>query len=481
METASILIYAIMILLALLTVFLLIYSLNLKKEADKLQEDLSLLRDDVTDLKSEKSALQSRLEEKENALSDVSNRLKESKSEIYELNQGLINDQMTISELKTTIDKERESSREKLQLLNEAREKFSQEFQNLGNRIFEDNTRKFTEQNKNNMENMLNPLREQIKDFDKKVSDVYDKESKERITLLKQIEHLRDLNQQISQDAVNLANALKGQARTQGAWGEIILEKVLEMSGLRKDIEYSTQVSFSSSEGRTLRPDVIVYLPEGKQVVIDSKVSLSAYERYSSANDQEKKDSALKDHLLSLNNHIRDLGSKSYEDISEIKSLNYVLLFIPIESAFMLAVQSDAELFSKAFDKNIILVCPSTLLATLRTIQSIWQFEYQSRNAQLIADRAGKLHDRFVDFISHVENIGLRLEQATRAHDDAMKALSTGKGNLVSQVGKLEKLGVRNKKSIPENIRNTETDDDGEDENPDDNDGQTFPFRTHHN
>jgi len=516
METGAIFIFALITLLAILIIFLLIYSFSKKKKtdflstrleetsnelnaitgelaikekefnnigirADKLDNEVSVLRENVTNLKSERSALQSRLEEKEKSLQEIKHQLQDSKNEIYELNQRAINDQRSISELKTTVDKERESSKEKLQLLNEARERLSQEFQNLGSKIFEDNTRKFTEQNKTNIENMLNPLREQIKDFDKKVSDVYDKESKERITLLKQIEYLRDLNQQISQDAVNLTNALKGETKTQGTWGEIILEKVLEMSGLRKGIEYSAQVSFSSAEGKTVRPDVIVYLPEGKKVVIDSKVSLIAYERYSSANDQEQKNSALKEHLVSVNNHIRDLGNKSYEDISEIQSLNYVLLFIPVESAFMLAVQSDIEIFRKAFDKNIIIVCPSTLLATLRTIQSIWQFEYQSQNAQSIADRAGKLHDRFVEFISHIENIGVRLEQATSAHEDAMKALSTGRGNLIGQVEKLEKLGVKNRKSLPENLRNSEPDEEAEDKDPGGDDERNVPFKTHHN
>lgn len=451
---------------------------RLNEKTDILNDELYSAREKITSLTAQNSSLESRLEEKEKVLQDLSSRMENSRKELYELNQQITNDQRVISELKTTLDKERESSREKIELLNEAREKLSQEFQNLGNRIFEDKSKKFTEQNKTNLENMLNPLREQIKDFDRKVSDVYDKESKERVSLLRQIEHLKDLNNQISQDTVNLTNALKGQGSTQGAWGEIILEKVLEMSGLRKGIEYTTQDSFKSAEGKQLRPDVIIHLPEGKQVIVDSKVSLSAFERYNSTQEEEQRSSAIKDHLLSINNHIRELSSKNYEDISEIRSLNYVLMFVPVESAFLAAIENDKELFRKAFDKNIILVCPSTLLATLRTIQSIWQYEYQSKNAQIIAERAGKLYDRFVEFTSHLENIGIRIEQASRAHEDAMKALATGKGNLVNQATKLKKLGVKNKKSIDEKLVNMDEENAEDEEQDDGREENTIPFKS---
>lgn len=448
----------------------------------ELNDEVKTARQNVTSLSADRKSLESRLDEREKVLNSYSTRLDETKKELAELNQKVINDQRIISELKTTVDKERESSKEKLELLNEAKEKLSQEFQNLGTRIFEDTSKKFTEQNKSNIENMLNPLREQIKDFDKKVSDVYDKESKDRVTLLKQIEHLKDLNQQISQDAINLTNALKGETRTQGAWGEVILEKVLEMSGLRKGVEYKTQDSFRSAEGKQLRPDVIINLPEGKQVIVDSKVSLSAYERYVSADDEEQKRSARNEHLISVNNHIKQLGSKSYEDIDSINSLNYVLMFIPIESAFMMAIENDKEIFRNAFDRNIILVCPSTLLATLRTIQSMWQFEYQSQNAQVIAERAGKLYDRFVEFTKHLENVGTRIEQAASAHEDAMKALSSGRSNLVGQAAGLKKLGIKNKKTLSDNIvkmsTGSEDDDTGEEDNNDDN---TFTFRSGQN
>ncbi|MGH7884725.1 MAG: DNA recombination protein RmuC, partial [Thermodesulfobacteriota bacterium] len=335
----------------------------------------------------------------------------------------------------------------------EAKEKLAEQFENLGNRIFESNTKKFSDNNKMSLENLLNPLRDQIKDFDKKISDTYEKESKERVLILNQIENLKNLNNKISQDAINLTNALKGESKTQGTWGEVVLEKVLEMSGLVKGREYEAQENyFRAWDDKRFRPDVIVHLPEGKQVVIDSKVSLKAYEEYSSSLDENEKSIALKNHISSINNHIKNLGSKGYEDLKGINSLNYVLMFIPIESAFMLAIENDKEIFKSAFDKNIILVCPSTLLATLRTVQSIWQFEYQNRNAQDIADRAGKLFDRFVEFVDHLEKVGRSLNQATKSYEDSIKALSTGKGNLIKQVTQLEELGIKNRKKISSDI-----------------------------
>ncbi len=422
--------------------------LQLGKRVEDVEINLSNLRQINTNLTAEKSSLESRLDEKEKTITYSSEQLSETKKELSGLNQKRISDEGLISELKTTIEKDRESSLEKLALLNEAKEKLTLEFQNLGNKIFEDKSKKFVDQNKTNLETLLNPLREQIKDFDKKVSDTYEKDTKDRVSLSAQINQLKNLNERIGQDAINLTKALKGQSQTQGAWGEVILEKVLEMSGLRKGEEYETQSSFRSAEGRQLRPDVIVHLPDDKDVIIDSKVSLNAYEKFSSAEDDIERQGALKEHIQSINNHIKELGVKNYEDINEIRSLNYVLMFIPIESAFMLAIENDKSIFKNAFDKDIILVCPSTLLATLRTIQSIWQYEKQSRNAIDISDRAGKLYDRFTDFIRHLENIGSKLDDASNSYQSAFKALSTGQGNLVGQVEKLKKLGAKAKKSI---------------------------------
>lgn len=430
-----------------------------KKDHEQLKEKIEDLKFKEVELISEKRALETRLEERANVIETFKDQLENNKAELSELNKNAIEDQRKISQLVTALENERSNSQEKITLLNEAKDKLSEQFENLGNKIFENNTKRFSDQNKVSLENLLNPLREQIKDFDRKISDTYEKESKERVSILNQIEHLKNLNNKISQDAINLTNALKGETKTQGAWGEVVLEKILEMSGLVKGREYETQVShFRAWDDKMLRPDVIVNLPEGKQVVIDSKVSLKAYEEYSSLDNKEEKKTALTNHINSINNHIKNLGSKSYEDLKGVNSLNYVLMFIPIESAFMVAIENDKEIFKNAFSKNIILVCPSTLLATLRTVQSIWQYEYQNRNAQDIADRAGKLFDRFVDFVNHLEKVGKSLEQATKSYEDSIKALSTGKGNLIKQVSQLEELGIKNRKQIsPDVLEKSET------------------------
>ena len=448
---------------------------ELEEKVDSLSSELNIGRETLTELTADKRGLETLIEEKNKLLESSGQDFSKLKSELDELQAKFLNKEKEISELTTTLEKERELTNEKLSVLEEAKEKLSLEFQNLGNKIFEDKTKKFTVQNKENIEGILNPLREQIKDFDKKVSDTYEKEAKERVSLLTQIEQLRNLNEKMSQDAVNLANALKSETKTQGTWGELVLEKVLEISGLEKGREFTTQETFRDDEGKMQRPDVIVHLPDGKDVVIDSKVSLTAYEKYSTHEQIEDKREALKSHLQSLTGHIRDLSEKKYEELTQINTLNYVLMFIPIEAAYLVAIEEDKELLKKAFDNNIIIVCPSTLLSTLRTIQSIWQFEHQNRNAQKIADEAGKMYDRFVDFIGHVENIGSRLNQATNSYESAMKTLSEGKGNLVKKAEDLKKLGIKNKKSIPREFISNEPD---ENENGSDQEAPIkFPYK----
>ncbi|NIP30823.1 MAG: DNA recombination protein RmuC, partial [Candidatus Dadabacteria bacterium] len=288
-----------------------------------LEKELNSSISNNTNLLADKKAAESRLEEKEKIIFSCQDQISEAKAEIKKLNSKIITDEGLISELKTTIDKEREMSDEKLRLLNEAKDKLTVEFENLGNKIFEEKSKKFADQSKTNIETLLNPLREQLKDFDKKISDTHEKDTKERISLHVQIEQLKNLNERISEDAINLTNALKGQTKTQGTWGEVVLEKVLEMSGLTNGREYTTQDSFKSWHGKNYRPDVVIQLPEGKQVVIDAKVSLNAYEKYISIDDANEKAKALKNHLISINNHIKGLSIKNYEDLEGINSLNY--------------------------------------------------------------------------------------------------------------------------------------------------------------
>ena len=360
--------------------------------------------------------------------------------------------QTRMSELETRLEDERKNGEEKLSLLQEARDQLKLEFQNVANKIFEDKSQKFTEQNKENIEGVLKPMREQLSDFKKKVEDVYDKESKERVSLLSEIGHLKSLNERISEDAINLTNALKGQSKTRGSWGEMILERVLEESGLQKGREYEVQTMYASDEGQRRHPDVIVHLPEGKDIVIDAKVSLTAYEKYCSADTDEKRAKRLKEHVISIRAHIKGLSDKRYEELEGISTLDFVIMFLPIEGAFWAAIESEQGLFNDAFDKNIMLVSPSTLLATLRIINNIWRYEDQNKNALIIAKKAGDLYDKFVGFVEALDDVGQKLGKAQDSYQTARNRLADGKGNLVRRTEELRQLGVKAQKKLPEEL-----------------------------
>jgi DNA recombination protein RmuC len=360
--------------------------------------------------------------------------------------------QAKLSELETRLEDERRNADEKLALLQEARDQLKLEFQNVANKIFEDKSQKFTEQNRDNIEGVLKPMREQLMDFKKKVEDVYDKESKDRVSLLNEIIHLKTLNERISGDAVNLTNALKGQSKTRGSWGEMILERVLEESGLQKGREYEIQTMYASEEGQRRHPDVIVHLPEGKDIVIDSKVSLIAYEKYCTADKEETRDKRLKEHISSVRTHIKALSGKRYEELEGIRTLDFVLMFLPIEGAFWTAIESEQGLFNEAFDKNIMLVSPSTLLATLRIISNIWRYEDQNKNALIIAKKAGDLHDKFVGFIEALDEVGQKIDKARDSYQTARNRLIEGRGNLVRRSIELRQLGVKAQKELPEGL-----------------------------
>ena len=328
-------------------------------------------------------------------------------------------------------------------------QQFAIQFENLANKILEEKSTRFTELNKTNLDGVLKPLQEKLKDFEKKVEDTYSNESRQRIMLQQEIKTLHDLNQVMSKEANNLTNALKGQTKTQGNWGEVILESILEKSGLEKDREYFLQESHIGEDGRRYQPDVIIKLPENRTVIIDSKVSLVAYETYCSCNEGEeaKKRLALNEHLQSLRLHIKGLASKNYQNLYD--GLDYVLLFIPIEPAFTLAVQNEINLWNEAFEKNIVIVSTSTLLATLRTISVIWRQEKYNRNAQEIAKQSGDLYDKFKNFIDDLIEVGKKMDGAKSSYEDAMKKLSTGRCNLVRSAEKIKSLGATTTKSIP--------------------------------
>lgn len=399
-----------------------------------------------------RATLQAQLDSERQRATQLEQQLAESRQENQtrqDQNSQLRSD---IARLETQLSEERKRAEEQLKLLEQARTQLNSEFQNLANKILEEKSKKFTEQNRENIDRVLTPLREQLGDFRRKVEDVYEKESKDRMSLFHEIKGLKELNRQISEDALNLTNALKGQTKTQGTWGEVVLERVLEESGLHNGREYQTQGSFTSTEGRRLRPDVIVHLPEGKDIIIDSKVSLTAYERYCSSEDEGQRQAALKEHIASLRGHIKGLSVKSYEDLPDVKSLDFVLLFVPIEAAFITAVENDRDIFREAFDKNIIVVSPTTLLATLKTVHNIWRYEYQNRNALEIAEKAGGLYDQFVLFVESMDDIGDKLGKASDAYQTARKRLVDGRGNLVRRTETLKTLGAKTKKAMDEKL-----------------------------
>lgn len=345
---------------------------------------------------------------------------------------------------------------EKLELqkqeIEKIQERFTIEFKNLANEILEEKSKKFTDQNKISLNEILNPLKEKISTFEKKVEDT-NKESIERNAALKQqIVGLKELNQQITREAENLTKALKGDTKAQGNWGEFILERILEKSGLTKGREYSIQESFSTEDGNRLQPDVIVNLPDNKHIIIDSKVSLIAYERYVNAAEKEEKEKYLKNHQLSVRSHIKSLSEKNYQSIYGLSGLDFILLFMPVEPAFSLAIQTDEDIFMHAYTKNIVIVSPSTLIATMRTIANIWRQEYQNRNAMEIAQKSGELYDKFVGFLEDLQDIGKKLQSTQKSYDTAMNKLHTGKGNLIRKAKNIKELGASTTKSIPNNI-----------------------------
>jgi DNA recombination protein RmuC len=395
--------------------------------------------------------LETRLQERSQRLAQQERDAQVQNVRLQELQQQLAQREKTFAELETRLDAERTAHADKLKALEEARDQLKVEFQNLANRIFEEKSAKLSQVNQEGLGNILNPLRQQLGDFRKRVEDVYDREAKDRRSLYEQIHHLKQLNQQMSQDAVNLTNALKGESKTQGNWGEVVLERVLEESGLRRGHEFEVQVSLSE-EGRRYQPDVIIRLPEEKDVIVDAKVSLSAYEKYCSSDDPAHRERHLRDHLQSLRNHIKGLSEKAYQSLEGVRSLDFVLMFVPVEGAFLLALENEPALFRDAFDRNIMLVSPATLLVTLRTIHNIWRYEYQSQNAREIAKRGGELHDKFVGFVESMDEIGRHLGRTQQAYDTAHKRLSSGRGNLVNQAVMLHKLGAAGKKSMPNHL-----------------------------
>ncbi len=349
---------------------------------------------------------------------------------------------------------------EQKQEVEKLQEKFTKEFENLANKILEEKSLKFTERNEKNIKNILSPLNEKIQLFEKKVEESQKENISIHSALKEQLVNLQSQNLKITQEAENLTKALKGDSKMQGNWGELVLERVLEKSGLEKDREYSVQQSFTLDDGSRVLPDVIINLPDGKKMIVDSKVSLTDYERFVNAEDDDAQAKHLKDHINSLRRHVDQLSAKKYEDLYEMESPDFVLLFIPIEPAFAIAINNDNSLYTKAFEQNIVIVTPSTLLATLRTIDSMWGNEKQQRNAIEIARQAGALYDKFEGFVSDLTKVGKKMDDAKIEYKGAMNKLVEGRGNIITSIEKLKKMGAKAKKSIAEPLLKRAQEDD---------------------
>lgn len=436
----NILLIIIAIIFAVIGTFLGIYIQKLKSGSQKSasQERENQLNNIIQELKKTVDTEKNNTEEQRKAKEHFSNLLGRKETEM----EGLI--------LK---NREQKEEVEKLQ------EKFTKEFEILATKILDEKSEKFTNQNKENIKNILNPLQEKIQLFEKKVEDTNKEQIQRHSSLQEQLKGLKELNQQITKEASNLTKALKGDSKMQGNWGELVLERVLEKSGLEKDSEYTVQNSFTTEDGKRLLPDVVVHLPDNKKIIIDSKVSLIAYERFVNEDNDDLKPTLLKEHVNSIKKHVDQLSAKNYHELYQIESPDFVLLFIPIEPAFATALQEEPQLYNTAFEKNIVIVTPSTLLATLRTVDSMWQNDKQHKNALDIAIQAGRLYDQFKSLLDDLEKVGKQLQTVQNSYASSMTKL-TGKGNLLGRVEKLKRLGAKASKQIDQKWLNRATEDD---------------------
>ncbi len=409
---------------------------------DEKRREVSGLREEISRLT---ATLKAELERNADLLTD----LRTHQANLKQERELRAMSETQLADLRARQEIEAGEAKERLRLLLEAKETLSNQFKTLASDIFEEKSKRFTEQNQLNISQILAPLKARIYEFQEKVEACYVQEGKDRTSLAEQVRQLMELNQTLSREAKNLTKALKGSAKTQGNWGEFVLERILDASGLRKGEEYIVQASFATDTGGRVQPDVVINLPENRHMVIDSKVSLNAYEDFVTAEADNDRQDALKRHLISMRGHINNLSSKNYQNIYSLNALDFVLMFIPIEPAFMLAVTNDRELFMDAWQKNVLLVSPSTLLFVVRTVAHLWRQEAQNRNAQEIAKRGAELYDRLVGFVTDLEKVGERLRQAQSSYDEACGKLYERKGNVIRQAEMLKELGVKPVKTLP--------------------------------
>ena len=400
---------------------------------------------------SERSTLEERQLQLNNAINDLKQNIEKTESEREEIRREKDFLNTELSRRNTEFENLQQQNLKRDEKLDKQQEQLRKDFELMASKILEEKSEKFTNQNKENIKNILNPLEEKIKTFEKKVEDSQKESISMHSALKEQLLGLKDLNQQMAKEATNLTKALKGDSKTQGNWGELVLERVLEKSGLEKDREYFVQQNFQREDGSRVMPDVVLHLPDSKKMIIDSKVSLTDYERMVNAEDEERT-IYLKSHVNSIKKHVDQLSAKNYQDLYDIESPDFVLMFIPIEPAFAVAINEDNTLYNKAFEQNIVIVTPSTLLATLRTIDSMWNNEKQQQNAIEIARQAGALYDKFEGLVTDLTGVGKKIDAAKNDYSSAMNKLVEGKGNLISRVENIKKMGAKAKKSLPENI-----------------------------
>jgi len=389
---------------------------------------------------------------KEERLNMISENLQALKTENDYKDSQIMSLQKLITSKESDLKHITERLNEQKKEVDELQQKFIKEFENLANKILEEKTGKFTEQNKTNLDAILKPLQEKIKDFEKRVEETHKKDIEDRASIQERIRNLIESSNKISEEANNLTKALKGESKTQGNWGELILENILQKSGLAKDREYFVQPSFKTEDGNRFQPDVVVKFPDNRNIIIDSKVSLVAYERFVTADNQEKQERALNEHLISIKNHIKQLSEKKYQDLVDINSLDFVMLFMPIEPSFLIAIQKDPELWNYAYERGIILISPTNLIAVLKMASNFWEQDKQNKNVMEIARQSGALYDKFVGFVSDLKDIGNKLEATKKAYDGAMNKISTGNGNLIISTQKIKELGAKTKKDLPKEL-----------------------------
>ncbi|MCK5822865.1 MAG: DNA recombination protein RmuC [Bacteroidales bacterium] len=421
----------------------------IKLKFDKNKKDWvsknEIFKSQLNQLSNEKIINEQRGFDLQNELNSMRKELETARTNIIVLNSKLSAKDADYKNLNTKLDEQKAE-------LEQLYKKFNTEFENLANKIFEEKSQKFTQQNKTNIDEILHPLNEKIKDFEKKIDDTYEKGLKDQTALQAELLKLHDLNNRISLEASNLTKALKGDVKKQGNWGEMILDRILENSGLIKDEEYKTQVSIKDDKGSRYQPDVVVYLPDKKNIIIDSKVSLVAYEHWVNAETEAEKEKYIKEHLTSIKNHIKELSEKKYQLLEGLNTPEYVLLFVPIEASFSIAIQEDKNIFNYAWNNKIVIVSPSTLIATLMTVASIWKQENQTKNAIEIARQSGALYDKFVGLLNDLIDVGKKLDSTQNSYKLSMKKLSEGSGNLIHKIETIKKLGAKSSKEIPQKL-----------------------------